>query len=149
MPCNGTFWPGCARLFNVTVTLPFGNTMNLDQQQQAILGAGVVVSTIVSTTLFAAEDCADPMPYHTLALTGEVWVLELLNGHPDRIRCELGVRFPVFNALVMTLREIGHGNSRKVSIEEQLAIFWYTSVTGLSTQHVGKHFQRSSDTITQ
>ena len=31
------------------------------------------------------------IPYHTSALSGEAWVLELLNGHPKRIRCELGV----------------------------------------------------------
>lgn len=65
--------------------------MNLDQRRQAILGVGVVVSTIVSAAMLAAEDCADPMPYHTSALTGEAWVLELLNGHPDCIQCKLGV----------------------------------------------------------
>ncbi|KIO00268.1 hypothetical protein M404DRAFT_153038 [Pisolithus tinctorius Marx 270] len=44
---------------------------------------------------------------------------------------------------------MGHGNSRFVSLEEQLAIFLYTSITGLSIRHVGEHFQRSNDTISR
>ena len=31
------------------------------------------------------------IPYHTSILTGEGWMLELLNGHPDRIKTLLGV----------------------------------------------------------
>ena len=34
-----------------------------------------------------------------------------------------------------------------ISLEEQLAIFLYTSVTGLTVQHVGKRFQQSNATI--
>jgi hypothetical protein len=35
----------------------------------------------------------DPEPYHTSALSGQEWVSEfkLIVGHPERIRCELGV----------------------------------------------------------
>jgi len=47
------------------------------------------------------------------------------------------------------LRQLGCNNSRYVTLEEQLAIFLYASVTGLSVCHVGERFQRSSDTITK
>ena len=30
-------------------------------------------------------------PWHTSILTGKMWVLELLGGHPEHIRTELGV----------------------------------------------------------
>ncbi|KAF8834554.1 hypothetical protein BDN67DRAFT_876599, partial [Paxillus ammoniavirescens] len=41
----------------------------------------------------------------------------------------------------------GHTNSKFVSLEEQVAIFLYTCVTGLTLRNVGEQFQRSSDTI--
>ncbi|KIK26881.1 hypothetical protein PISMIDRAFT_94085, partial [Pisolithus microcarpus 441] len=43
----------------------------------------------------------------------------------------------------------GHENLRFISLKEQLAIFLYTSVTGLTTRHVGECFQQSNDTISQ
>ena len=30
-------------------------------------------------------------PYHTSALSGEAWLIKLILGHPDCIRCELGM----------------------------------------------------------
>jgi len=91
----------------------------------------------------------DPEPYHTSALSGEAWVIELLVGHPDWIRCELGMDAFVFAKLIADLRAQGHGNSKWVSLEEQLSIFLYTCVTGLTIRHVGKQFQRSNATISQ
>ena len=88
-------------------------------------------------------------PYHMSVLTGEGWVMELLAGHPERIHCELGMHRHVFLELRTRLHSIGYGNSRHVSLEEQLAIFLYTCVTGLSVQHVGEWFQRSNSTISQ
>ncbi|KAF9231496.1 hypothetical protein BU15DRAFT_56046 [Melanogaster broomeanus] len=35
-----------------------------------------------------------PVPYHTSILSGQQWVSELLDGHPGRIRCELGMHHP-------------------------------------------------------
>ena len=86
-------------------------------------------------------------PYHTSILSGEGWVQELLNGHPKHIQCELGVTKEVFELLIRQLLAMGHTPSRYVSLEEQLAIFLYTSVTGLTTRHVGERFQRSNATI--
>lgn len=87
--------------------------------------------------------------YHTSALTGHAWVLELLTGHPDRIRCELGVRLHVFNQLITTLRQQSHHDTHKVTLEEQLSIFLYMCVTGLTVRHVAERFQRANDTITR
>jgi len=88
-------------------------------------------------------------PYHTSILTGQGWVMELLEGHPERIRCELGVRRHVFVALIEELQSLGYNRSKYVSLEEQLAIFLYTSVTGLTIRHVGERFQRSNETISR
>jgi hypothetical protein len=90
-----------------------------------------------------------PVPYHTSILSGAAWVAELLTGHPERIRCELGMHREVFIELVDALRRMGHGNSKYVSLEEQLAIFLYTCVMGLTIRHVGERFQRSNETISR
>ncbi len=109
------------------------------------------ISIILSatTTILNSIYKKEPEPYHTSLLTGEGWLLELLTGHPERIRCELGVHRHVFARLISELRELGHSNSKSVSLEEQLAIFLYTCITGLTTRHVGERFQRSNETITR
>ena len=88
-------------------------------------------------------------PYHTSLLSGYAWVQELLNGHPERIRTELGVHKEVFYALIEELQSMGHRDSKYVTLEEQLAIFLYTSVTGLTIRHVGERFQRANWTISK
>ena len=88
-------------------------------------------------------------PYHTSILSGHAWVQELLNGHPERIRTELGVHKEVFLALVEELQSMGHGDSKYVTLQEQLAIFLYMSVTGLSVRHTGERFQHANGTISK
>ena len=61
-----------------------------------------------------------------------MWVQELLNGHPKHIQCELGVTKDDFRQLIHELQTMGHTRSRYVSLEEQPAIFLYTSVTSLT-----------------
>ncbi|KIO07781.1 hypothetical protein M404DRAFT_105407, partial [Pisolithus tinctorius Marx 270] len=46
-------------------------------------------------------------PYHTSKLSGDMWVQELLTGHPDCICCELGMCKEIFVQLIEELREIG------------------------------------------
>jgi hypothetical protein len=88
--------------------------------------------------------------YHTSALSGQAWVDELIVGHPDRIKTELGMRLHVYLALLAKLRTVsGLHDSKHVSLEEQVAIFLYTCVTGLSIRHVGERFQRSNETISK
>jgi hypothetical protein len=82
-------------------------------------------------------------------LHGHDWVQELLNGHPERIRSELGVHKQVFVALIAELHAMGQKDSKFVTLEEQLAIFLHGSVTGLSVTHLGERFQRSKETISK
>jgi hypothetical protein len=118
-----------------------------DRQRRiaAVQAAGFFVTTIIAAaTLLASLATADPIPYHTSVLIGEMWVQELLAGHPDRIRTELGMRKHVFLAFCMALRAAGLADSRYVTQHEQVAIFLYMSVTGLKIRHVGERFQRSN-----
>ena len=67
----------------------------------------------------------DPEPYHTSILSRQGWVDELIEGHPVRIRCELGVSREVFLEMITTLHNFGYVSSKYMQIEEQLAIFLY------------------------
>lgn len=80
-------------------------------------------------------------------LSGHGWVMELLTGHPEHIHCELGMHAHVFEQLILELHDLGHTNSKYVSLEEQLVIFLCCCVTGLSIRHIGERFQRSNGTI--
>jgi hypothetical protein len=114
-----------------------------------IMAAGVFVRILVGGAIAFAKPLFNKTPYHISILTGEGWVLELLNGHPKRIHTELGVRRHVFRRLVSALQDAGIMRSKHVSLEEKLAIFLYASVTGLSVQHLGERFQCSNDTISK
>ena len=122
-----------------------------DDYRRRILAA--VAAFIVQLIGIAAVLYANPhywkQDYHTSALTGEAWVNELIYGHPNRIWTELGMRVHVFLALVAELWLHGLTDSRDVSLEEQVAIFLYTCVTGLSIWHVGERFQHSNETISK
>ena len=90
-----------------------------------------------------------PQPYHTSSLSGEGWVVELILGHPDHIRCELGMDAHTFKEVTLELHSHGHKCSTNVSLKEQLAIFLYMCVTSLPIRHIRERFQRSNDTISR
>jgi hypothetical protein len=114
-----------------------------------LLASSLSVIAAAAATLEFATPLFSKIPYHTSALDGAGWVAELLEGHPERIRHELGVHKHVFLALIKALKSGGIRSSRHVAIEEKLAIFLYTCVTGLSITHVGERFQRSNDTLSK
>jgi hypothetical protein len=117
--------------------------------QKLMVSAAGVVDIAVDAYNSYTQAHYDKEPYHTSALSGIAWVNELLAGHPERVRCELGVHRHVFIILLNVLRESGIDDSKNVTLEEQLAIFLYACVTGLSVRHLGERFQRSNDTISK
>ena len=122
------------------------------RHQDLIRDKALLVIRMVSklvTDILSSNIPRAPQPYHTSALSGEAWLVELILGHPDRIRCELGMDVHTFKSVTLDLRRYGHGASKHVSLEEQLAIFLYICVTGLPIRHVGERFQRSNDTISR
>jgi hypothetical protein len=131
------------------------NQLELQQHnEQAFRQISAVVATILYHLLSRrltqlTLERRRRIPYHTSALSGADWVHELLSGHPERIRVELGVYRSTFTILLKAMEKCGVTSSRHVSIEEQLSIFLYTVVTGLPCTHVGERFQRSSSTITK
>ena len=98
-----------------------------------LIDIGVIFfNLIINSTLQYGISTYDKMAYHTSALTGEMWVLELLNGHPECIQNELGIHKHVFQNIIKNLHLFSHQDSKVITLEEQLANFLYTCVTGLS-----------------
>ena len=119
-------------------------------RRRILAAVAYYVHTIGIATVLYASSYYWKQPYHTSALTGAAWVKELIHGHPNRIWTELSMRLHVFIALVLELRLVGGlADSRYVGLEEQVAIFLYICVTGLSIRHVAERFQRSNETISK
>ena len=91
----------------------------------------------------------NPIKYHTSILSGHAWLMELITGHPDRIKCELGLHKEIFLSLVAEFRSLGYWDAWDITLDEQIAIFLYMSMTGLTTRYVGEHFQHANSTISQ
>ena len=81
-----------------------------------------LIYVIIRLTYNAVMDHYAPLylrtPYHTSSLSGADWVGELLAGHPNRIRNELGVYRGTFLVLTEIMKQAGLQSSRHVSIEE-------------------------------
>ena len=54
------------------------------RQRLVLMLTTVVVQLVYYYNLLFLTPNA-PIPFHTSILTGKAWVLELMNGHPDRI----------------------------------------------------------------
>ena len=73
----------------------------------------LLISILLTASMALLESIylRDPEPYHTCALTGEGWLMELLTGHPECICCELGMHGHVFAELISVLHKNGCENS--------------------------------------
>jgi hypothetical protein len=108
--------------------------------QYIVLGVGLYVYP---------QYCKEDL--HNFALSGRAWLNELLSGHPNRIYIALGMRRHVFLALILQLRAMGHIESQHshINLDESVAIFLYTCVTGIAIDHVAERFQHSHSTISE
>ena len=86
-----------------------------------------VISTLYAAIQYYTTTFYDKVEYHTLALTGHAWVLELLTGHPERICCELGVHHHVFYALLHHLQTpfVMLESTSNMLTEQSLSAFFY------------------------
>lgn len=85
---------------------------------------------------------------HTSSLSGQQWMAELLNGHPKRVKDNLGTSQEGFLYLEdLLIRKAGLQSTRYMGTTEQLGIFLYAVVTDLSMRKLAERFQRSTETI--
>src|SRR5882724_5646699 len=87
----------------------------------------MIVLLAATQAMFYAQMVFFKQPYHTSALTGQMWVTELLGGNPMHIKDQLGMDKHVFLKFLFTMTSSNH--SRHVNLTEKVAIFLYTMVT--------------------
>jgi hypothetical protein len=123
---------------------------NNRRQKIMVIIITIVIAQVTHLYHLLFLSCTERIPYHTSILTGQAWVYELISGHPDRIKHNFGIVLQIFDELLAVLNRHSFVQSLNgVTVSEQLGIFLYTCVTGLSSRHVGERFQRSPDTITR
>jgi len=89
-------------------------------------------------------------PCMTSSFTGEIWIKELINGHPIRCVNALRMEPDLFIRMSHKLHtKYGLQPSNRMSIFEKVGIFLYTLALGVSNRVVGERFQRSGDTISR
>ncbi|KXN89051.1 hypothetical protein AN958_06402 [Leucoagaricus sp. SymC.cos] len=124
--------------------------LNPGCQKALIASAAFSVHAISIAVALYASSSYWKQDYHTSKLTRAEWVEKLIYGHPDYIWTELGVQLHVFLILEHELHTVCMiQDSQHVGVKEQLAIFLYMCVTGMSVCHVGERFQRSNETISK
>jgi hypothetical protein len=113
----------------------------------------VVTCALATLTVLLAVVAQDPLlprpiPMRTSILSGQMWLDELLVGHPERFKEQFGMSKHAFQLLSRELQlQSGLADRRRVTADEQLATFLYFAKTGSSTRILLERFQRSPPTI--
>ena len=127
--------------------MPPDNNARQQMHKYCSCTAAIFVNVIVTAAILAVTPLVDKIPCHTSILSGKGWVQELITRHPKHMKTELGMRPHVFFLLIKELYGAGMRRSKFLSLKEQLAIFLYMSMTGVSICHVAERFQHANDTI--
>lgn len=119
-------------------------------QQRRLLALLTTVIAVSGATAYS-EHRYDPIPFTTSALTGRMWVNELLDGHPDRVVDNLGIHKDVFLDLCKELQPYLHPSDSRadVEVEEAVAMFLYMGRHNSGHRVLRERFQRSLSTISK
>ena len=84
----------------------------MDVHYWAVHAASGFISIIISgAVLFSGPPPATP--YHISILSGQGWVLEPINGHPECMRTELGVQVHVFQRMLFSAWKFSWKTAKK------------------------------------
>jgi len=79
------------------------NLLDIEEEDLIVQAAATAAIGAAIVVLNYAQAYYNKTPYHNSALAGATWVVKLLTGHPEHIRCELEVHKHVFQALIAAL----------------------------------------------
>src|SRR5579859_8147721 len=107
------------------------------------------IVAVVTLSIFAIKHHTIVLnrPCRTSLLTGQMYIQELLTGHPGRFKEVASMELPTFSTICQDLRKVGLADTLSISVEEQLAMF--LSITGhrWSNRNVRERFQHSGETV--
>ena len=120
-----------------------------DETKRRVAAVCALATLTTSLAVVAQNQLSlEPIPMRTSILSGQMWLDELLAGHPERFKEQFGMSKRAFQLLSRELQlHSGLANRRHVTADEQLAIFLYIARTGSSTRVLQERFQRSPSTI--
>ena len=78
--------------WEVTPSMPLDdNNARQQMQKYRSCAAAIFVNVIVTAAILVVTPLINKIPYHTSILSGEGWVQELITGHPEHMKSELGM----------------------------------------------------------
>ncbi|KAJ0895219.1 hypothetical protein HanPSC8_Chr09g0397941 [Helianthus annuus] len=117
----------------------------LDDEKRFLLLCGLVVKGVMVVHNMRN---IPRIPCHTSCRTGNIFIQEILNGHPRRCYEDFRLHVDVFKSLCLDLRM--HYNlkeTRNVSIEESVGIFLLILAHGCGNRLAQEIFNHSGETI--
>lgn len=115
-----------------------------ERQEEWLMFCGVAIEGIA----YGYEMCISRTPCRTSCRTGNIFILEILNGHPARCYQDFRLHVDVFRSLCDDLANYyGLEATRNMSIEESVGIFLMTIAHGCGNRLVQETFNHSGETI--
>ena len=119
-----------------------------EAQRRAVVACSLTALTTSLALVMQDPLALRPIPMRTSILSGQMWLDELLAGHPERFSEQFGMSKYAFQLLSRELQlHSGLTDRRHITADEQLATFLYIARTGSSTRILQERFQRSPSTI--
>jgi hypothetical protein len=123
----------------------YGEEENENQNDVFILVAATVeLVENYYTPYIAKESC------RTSSQTGYKWVMEILQGNPNRCKQNFKMEIHIFLYLCKELKKIYHlRGTRKLIVEELVAIFLNILSHGFGNRIMQERFQHSGETVSR
>jgi hypothetical protein len=118
----------------------------VEEENKFLLSCAVVVKGII----VAHRLNNTRRPCRTSSRTGEIFIHEVLNGHPRRCYEDFRLDIPVFRKLCADLSEsYGLKPTRHICIEESVGMFLFTLAHGCGNRLTQETFNHSGETVSR
>lgn len=122
--------------------------MNIDEDEERITDQIICTAAHLIRQYYVTYIYKTPCM--TSSQTGHAWLMEMLRGHGHRCYNMFRMDINVFIKLSTELRSnYGLKDSRRMTVDEMLAMFLFTLGHGASNRLVSERFQHSGETVSR